>query len=178
MSHRHHPRCKSATLGLIRRPPGADAGFTNYAYRMSRQFAALGLLARKWSVPGALSRSTPAAARCRSDFGESRRSRGRLAVQIGTTTRRRWPRWAAAVEEYRVSVVDINFGCPVRDCLKKPKAARTCSAIRSRGRDCCLDGGGLFAGAGNGQDSPRRPTRDTINATTWPRPSKRPAGRP
>ena len=54
------------------------------------------------------------------DCGESPTSRGRWRCRCGITIPRRWPPsdggWRT---EYRVSVVDINFGCPVKDVAQR-----------------------------------------------------------
>ena len=102
-----------------------------------------------------------------------------LAVQIWDND----PASLAAVgerlaREFRVSLVDINFGCPVKDVSEKGKkrfvpaslsGAR--GGIRPRGR-------GLPAHAGDGQD-PRWAARGTRSTpSTWHKRWKGPAGRP
>ena len=97
------------------------AGFTNYAYRqLVRQFGGVGLPATEMlSARGLLHRNGSLPERLWGVVDEPRP----LAVQI-------WDNDAAnlaavgrqLVDEFRVSVVDINFGCPVRDVAEKAKS--------------------------------------------------------
>ena len=108
------------------------AGFTNYAFRqMIRGWAAWAFRRRKWSVPAALciraARGEELPERLWGVLDEPRP----LAAQIWDND----PDTLAAVarrlvEEFRVSVVDINFGCPgPGHFARRPKAAPTCCAI-------------------------------------------------
>lgn len=100
------------------------AGFTNYAYRqMIRRFGGVGLPATEMvSARGFLhidARSGEFPDRLWGVADEPRP----LAVQIWDND----PATLAAVaqrlvEEFRVSVVDINFGCPVRDVAEKAES--------------------------------------------------------
>lgn len=100
------------------------AGFTNYAYRqMIRRFGGVGLPATEMvSARGFLhidARSGEFPDRLWGVTDEPRP----LAVQIWDND----PDTLAAVgrrlaEEFRVSVVDINFGCPVRDVAEKAES--------------------------------------------------------
>ena len=100
------------------------AGFTNYAFRqIVRDFGGAGLLAtemvvrrgfawldehdlehpdRLWGVPGR------AAAAGGADLGQRSGHAGRSGRRLA--------------HEFRVSVVDINFGCPVRDVTEKAQS--------------------------------------------------------
>ena len=59
------------------------------------------------------------------------------------------------VEEFRVSVVDINFGCPVRDVSEKAQSGSYLLRYPDRvGQIVAQRGGRLPARAGDGQDPP------------------------
>ncbi|MGW8257998.1 MAG: tRNA dihydrouridine synthase [Thermoguttaceae bacterium] len=97
------------------------AGFSNYAYRrILRRFGGVGLLATEMlSARGFLHISERGGALPDRLWGVKDEPRP-LAVQIWDND----PDDLAAVgkllaEEFRVSVVDINFGCPARDVAKK-----------------------------------------------------------
>ena len=100
------------------------AGFTNYAYRqMIRRFGGVGLLATEMvSARGFLHIDTRGDALPDRLWGVADEPRP-LAVQI-------WDNDPAAlaavgrrlVEEFRASVVDINFSCPVRNVAQKAQS--------------------------------------------------------
>ena len=100
------------------------AGFTNYAYRqILRQLGGAGLLATEMvSARGFLEIDRRSDAFPDRLWGVADEPRP-LAVQIWDND----PDALAAVgrrlvEEFRVSVVDINFGCPVRDVSEKAQS--------------------------------------------------------
>ena len=156
------------------------AGFTNYAYRqMIRRFGGVGLPATEMvSARGFLHIDARDGALPDRLWGVADEPRP-LAVQIWDND----PATLAAVgrrlaEEFRVSVVDINFGCPVRNVAEKAESGSyLLRRSRSRRPDRRTRGGGLPARAGDGQDPPG--LRPAIRSTpsTWPRRSKRPAAR-
>ena len=70
---------------------------------------------------------------CRIGCGESRKKPGRWRCKFGTTIRRRWPKSAPKLaHEFQVSVVDINFGCPVKQVTERRTAAPICCAYPER----------------------------------------------
>ena len=100
------------------------AGFTNYAYRqMIRRFGGVGLPATEMvSARGFLHIDARGGELPERLWGVADEPRP-LAVQIWDND----PDTLAAVgrrlvEEFRVSVVDINFGCPVRDVAEKAES--------------------------------------------------------
>ncbi len=100
------------------------AGFTNYAYRqVVRQLGGAGLLATEMiSARGLFYRKARGEPDCDRLWGVREEPRP-LAVQIWDND----PETLASVavrlvQEYRVSVVDINFGCPVRDVSRKAQS--------------------------------------------------------
>ena len=109
------------------------AGFTNYAYRqIVRQLGGLGLPATEMvSARGFLEVGHRRAEVPDRLWGVREEPRP-LAVQIWDND---LDELAAVgrrlVEEFRVSVVDINFGCPAKVITANPRAAPTCCAIRS-----------------------------------------------
>ena len=131
------------------------AGFTNYAYRqMVRRWGGVGLPATEMvSARGFLHVDARRGEFPDRLWGVKDEPRP-LAVQI-------WDNDPAAlaavgrrlVEEFRVSVVDINFGCPVaRRCRKGRKRLVSLAASRSRGRDRGAGGGRLPARARDRQN--------------------------
>lgn len=110
---------------LVIEPPVLQApmaGFTNFAYRqMARRFGGVGLLATEMiSARGFLHGARGNL--CERLWGVAEEPRP-LAVQIWDND----PDKLAAVgrqlvEEFGVSVVDINFGCPVRDVAEKAES--------------------------------------------------------
>ncbi len=100
------------------------AGFTNYAYRqIARQSGGVGLPATEMlSARGLFYRNARGEADCDRLWGVREEPRP-LAVQIWDND----PGLLAAVaarlvEEQRPSVIDINFGCPVRDVSEKAQS--------------------------------------------------------
>ena len=100
------------------------AGFSNYAYRqMIRRLGGVGLPATEMlSARGFIGIDARGDAPCQRLWGVKEEPRP-LAVQIWDND----PATLAAVggrlaHEYRVSVVDINFGCPVRDVSEKAES--------------------------------------------------------
>ena len=112
------------------------AGFTNYAYRqMIRRFGGVGLPATEMvSARGFLHIDARDGRFPDRLWGVADEPRP-LAVQIWDND----PDSLAAVgqrlaEEFRVSVVDINFGCPVRDVSVKAESGWGASGGRVGGR--------------------------------------------
>ena len=115
-------RSSSARCWSIRRScrPRWRGSPTTPSGRSSASSAAPGCWPPRWSTPAASSGSTSRRPSTPTACGASPTSRGRWPCRSGTTTRRRSPRSAARLaHEYRVSVVDINFGCPVRQVTQK-----------------------------------------------------------
>ena len=115
------PQIKPLFIGSVRVDPpilqAPMAGFTNFAFRqIVREFGGAGLQATEMVIgPRVCLDGRARGGASRSAVGREGRSRGRWPCRCGTTTRRRWPRsasgWRASIG---VSVVDINFGCPVQ----------------------------------------------------------------
>jgi len=100
------------------------AGFTNYAYRqIVRRFGGLGLPATEMiSVRGFRQMAARGQALPDRLWGVKDEPRP-LAVQIWDDNPQAMAEVAARlVHEFGVSVVDINFGCPVRDVAEKAKS--------------------------------------------------------
>ena len=156
------------------------AGFTNYAYRqIVRRLGGVGLPATEMvSARGFLGIEARSGRLPERLWGVAEEPRP-LAVQIWDND----PETLAAVgqrlaREFRVSVVDINFGCPVRDVSAKAESgsyllrypdrvgeivrrvAEACAPCRRRRR---------FAWDAAAMRS---------TPSTWPRPSRGRAGRP
>ena len=100
------------------------AGFTNYAFRqMVRDYGGVGLQATEMISARGFAWMDVKRQNIPIGFGASPKNHGRLPSKSGTTSPRSWPRWAGdSVDEYRVSVVDINFGCPVRQVTQRAKS--------------------------------------------------------
>ncbi len=100
------------------------AGFTNYAFRqMVRDYGGTGLQATEMiSARGFAWMDAEEAEHPDRLWGVADEPRP-LAVQIWDNDAEVMARVGARlVEEYRVSVVDINFGCPVRQVTQKAKS--------------------------------------------------------
>ena len=100
------------------------AGFTNYAYRqIVRRFGGLGLpVTEMISVRGFRQMAARGQALPDRLWGVKDEPRP-LAVQIWDNNPRAMAEVAARlVREFGVSVVDINFGCPVRDVSEKAQS--------------------------------------------------------
>ena len=104
------------------------AGFTNYAFRqIVREYGGAGLIATEMIHASGfawLDENTP---QHPERLWGVRQEPKPLAVQIWDNQ----PETMAKVgkrliEEYNVSVVDINFGCPVKKVTEKAKAVATC----------------------------------------------------
>lgn len=119
------PQVKPLHIGdLVVDPPilqAPMAGYTNFAFRqIVRQFGGVGLLATEMvNAKGFVWLDEQEAAHPDRLWGVQDEPRP-LAVQIWDND----PATLAKVgsrlaHEYRVSVVDINFGCPVRDVVQK-----------------------------------------------------------
>ena len=156
------------------------AGFTNYAYRqIVRRLGGVGLPATEMvSARGFLhidARSGEFPDRLWGVRDEPRP----LAVQIWDND----PASLAAVgerlaEEFRVSLVDINFGCPVRDVSREgPERFVSACAIPIGWADRRPRGGRLPAGAGDGQDPPGLHARHDQRHRRGPGGRRRPAAR-
>lgn len=119
------PKLRPLFIGpLLIDPPilqAPMAGFTNYAFRqIVRQFGGAGLLATEMvNAKGFVWLAEQEAEQPDRLWGVADEPRP-LAVQIWdndpTTLAKVGARLA---HEYRVSIVDINFGCPVRDVVQK-----------------------------------------------------------
>ena len=156
------------------------AGFTNAAFRqVVRQFGGAGLLAtemvnargfvwmdeheaehpdRLWGV------ADEAAAVGRADLGQRSRDDGQGRSAIG--------------DEYQVSVVDINFGCPVRQVTEKAHSGSY--LLREPNRmfaDHQSIGRGMSPDAGDRQDPTRLHPRQRQLQRSRQALSKRPARR-
>jgi|tagenome__1003787_1003787.scaffolds.fasta_scaffold20923212_1 tRNA-dihydrouridine synthase B len=97
------------------------AGFTNYAFRqIVREFGGAGLLATEMvNAKGFVWLAEHAAEHPDRLWGVADEPRP-LAVQIWDNDPATLAKVGARlVNEYKVSVVDINFGCPVRDVVQK-----------------------------------------------------------
>jgi tRNA-dihydrouridine synthase B len=97
------------------------AGFTNAAFRqVVRQFGGVGLLATEMvNARGFVWRDEHEAEHPDRLWGVAQESRP-LAVQIWDNDPETMAKVGRRlVEEYRVSIVDINFGCPVRQVTEK-----------------------------------------------------------
>jgi tRNA-dihydrouridine synthase B len=97
------------------------AGFTNYAFRqIVREFGGAGLLATEMvNARGFVWLEEQEAEHPDRLWGVAEEARP-LAVQIWDNDPATLARVGARLaHEYRVSVVDINFGCPVRDVTEK-----------------------------------------------------------
>jgi tRNA-dihydrouridine synthase B len=97
------------------------AGFTNYAFRqIVREFGGAGLLATEMvNARGFVWLEEQEAEHPDRLWGVAEEARP-LAVQIWDNDAATLARVGARLaHEYRVSVVDINFGCPVRDVTEK-----------------------------------------------------------
>jgi tRNA-dihydrouridine synthase B len=100
------------------------AGYTDYAYRqIVRQFGGVGLLTTEMVSARAFLELETRGSEFPSRFWGVRDEPRPLAVQIWDND----PAMLAAVggrlaREFRVSVVDINFGCPVKQIMNKAKS--------------------------------------------------------
>jgi len=100
------------------------AGFTNYAYRqIVRQLGGAGLLATEMlSARGLFYRNARGETDCDRLWGVREEPRP-LAVQIWDNDPETLASVAARlVQDYCPTVVDINFGCPVRDVSEKAQS--------------------------------------------------------
>ena len=97
------------------------AGFTNYAFRqIVREFGGAGCWRPKWSAPRVSSGWTSTKRSIPTGCGAWSTSRGRWPCKCGTTIPATLAKVGARLaNEYKVSVVDINFGCPVRDVAQR-----------------------------------------------------------
>ena len=122
------PLSKPLKIGTLQVDPpvlqAPMAGFTNYAYRqIVRQFGGVGLLATEMvSARGFLEIDRRSEAFPERLWGVREEPRP-LAVQVWDND----PEALAAVghrlaRQFEVSVVDINFGCPVRDVSQKARS--------------------------------------------------------
>ena len=112
------------------------AGFTNYAYppgraRVRRRGPASHRddLRPRLSVDGEGRRDYP------DRLWGVQTSRGRWPCRFGTTIRKRLPRSARSwPTSLKVSVVDINFGCPVKQVTEKAHSGSYLAAMPGHGR--------------------------------------------
>jgi len=119
------PLVRPLTIGpLVIDPPilqAPMAGYTNYAFRqVVREFGGAGLLATEMVNAKGFVWLADHEAEHPDRLWGVKEEPGPLAVQIWDND----PATLAAVgarlaHEYKVSVVDINFGCPVRDVVQK-----------------------------------------------------------
>ena len=119
------PQVKLLRIGdLVVDPPilqAPMAGYTNYAFRqIVRQFGGAGLLATEMvNAKGFVWLDEQEATHPDRLWGVQDEPRP-LAVQIWDNDPATLAKVGARLaHEYRVSVVDINFGCPVRDVVQK-----------------------------------------------------------
>ena len=144
------------------------AGFTNYAFRqIVRQLGGVGLPATEMvSARGFLRHATRTTTTCPIGSGAWPRRPRPLAVQIWDND----PDTLAAVgrrlaDEFRVSVVDINFGCPVPHVIAEgPERIVSAALSRPRGRDRRPGGRRPVAPTPVTAKIRLGCTRDTINA--------------
>ncbi len=114
------PQIRPLHIGpLVVDPPVLQApmaGFTNFAFRqVVREFGGVGLQATEMVCARAFCPGNAPKRNCPTGCGESPTSRGRWPCRFGITIPRRWPPSGAKLaHEFEVSVVDINFGCPVQ----------------------------------------------------------------
>lgn len=131
MSTAIESRCAPLTIPLPLRigsllvdPPilqAPMAGFTNYAFRqMVRQYGGAGLLATEFISARGFAYLDEALKKHPDRLWGVKDEPGPLAVQIWDNDPATLARVGARlVEEYQVSVVDLNFGCPVRQVTDK-----------------------------------------------------------
>jgi tRNA-dihydrouridine synthase B len=122
------PRIRPLRIGILTVDPpvlqAPMAGYTNYAFRqMVRQYGGVGLQATEMiSARSFIWRDRPGCEQPDRLWGVRDEPRP-LAVQIWdndpTTLARVGER---LVREYRVSVVDLNFGCPVRQVTERARS--------------------------------------------------------
>ena len=122
------PTVRPLWIGPLRIDPpvlqAPMAGFTNWAFRqMVRQLGGAGLLAAEMvSARSLFHRNARGQGDCDRLWGVREEPRP-LAVQVWDNDPGLLASVAARlVEEYRPSVIDINFGCPVRDVSEKAQS--------------------------------------------------------